>query len=100
MNQRQNNQRYGEHFFEEEDYYKPVRDVNFYSKSYIEYERNGDGKPYQSKNTLMKLKQCMKNFINNLQKSGTWEIQLTIAINFFSFKTLMQSVRGSNALKE
>ena len=38
-------------------------------------------KPYQSKNNLMKLNQCMKDFINNLQKSGTWEIQLTIVIN-------------------
>ena len=28
---------------EQEDYYKPVRAVSFFSNNYIEYESNGDG---------------------------------------------------------
>ena len=40
-------------------------------------------KPYQSKNTL---KRCLKDIINNLKKSDTWKIQLTIAITFIFCK--------------
>ena len=29
---------------------------------------------------------ALKSIINNLQKSGTWKIQLTIEINFVLFK--------------
>ena len=54
---------------QKEDYYKAVREVNLYRKNYIEFEVMVTKiKPYQSKNNLMKLNQCMKVFINNLQK--------------------------------
>ena len=40
-----------------EDFYKPVRVGNFWSNNYTGCESNDDkNKPYQSKNTLMKLK--------------------------------------------
>ena len=35
---------------------------------------------------LDKIRLYLKNIINNLKKSDTWKIQLTIAINFISFK--------------
>ena len=40
-------------------------------------------KPYQSKNTLMKLNRTYKTMP---KKSDTWKIQLTTAINFLSSK--------------
>ena len=42
---------------EKEDYYKPVKLGNFWSKSYIEYEIDGDRNKIQSylKNILIKL---------------------------------------------
>ena len=40
-----------------EGYYKPVRVGNFWNNNYTRCESNDDkNKPYQSKNTLMKLK--------------------------------------------
>ena len=40
-----------------EDFYKPVRVGNFWNNNYTGCESNDDkNKPYQSKNTLMKLK--------------------------------------------
>ena len=42
-------------------------------------------KHYQLKNILIKLA-LLKDIINNLKKFDTWKIQLTIAINFISFK--------------
>ena len=38
-----------------EDYYKPVSVGNLHSNDYIEYEMVIEIKPYQSKNTLIKL---------------------------------------------
>ena len=42
-------------------------------------------KHYQLKNILIKLA-LLKDITNNLKKFDTWKIQLTIAINFISFK--------------
>ena len=54
-------------------------------------------KPYQLKNIMIKLNHQtlkLKGTINNIKKSDTWAIQLTIAINFISsLKTLLQSVQ-------
>ena len=54
-------------------------------------------KPYQLKNIMIKLNDQtlkLKGTINNIKKSDTWTIQLTIAINFISsLKTLLQSVQ-------
>ena len=69
---------------EEEDYYKPVNVGNFWSNNYNEYESDGDRyKVLSIKAYLNKIRLYLKD-INNLKKSDTWKIQLTIAINFMS----------------
>ena len=75
------------HFGQEDDHYKIVRVSDFWDSSYIKYENNGD----KNKNLLVilyfnKLEPYLKDFINDLQKSGTWKVQLTNAINFISTK--------------
>ena len=74
-------------FVEEEDYYKPLRTVNFYGNNYIEYESNGDrNKTLSFKEYLGELKLYLKDTINNLKKFDTWKIQLAMVINFISSK--------------
>ena len=77
-------------FFQHEgewNYYKPVRLSNFWSNNYIEYESKGDrNKTLSVKIYLNKIRPYFKNIINNLKNSDTWKIQLTMAINFISFK--------------
>ena len=69
----------------EENYYKPVRLSNFWSNNYIEYESNGDrNKTLSVEEYLNKIRPYLKDIINNLKKSDTWKIQLTIANNFIS----------------
>ena len=75
------------HFGQEDDHYKIVRVSDFWDSNYIKYENNGD----KNKNLLVilyfnKLQPYLKDFINDLQKSGTWNVQLTNAINFISSK--------------
>ena len=68
---------------EDENYYKPKRIGNFYSKNYIEYEGNSDrNKTLSIKEYLDKIRSYLKDIINNCKKSDTWNIQLTITINF------------------
>ena len=50
--------------------YIPLRVSNFWKKIYIEYKSNGD--------------RNLKDIINNLKKSHTWKIQITIANTFIS----------------
>ena len=70
---------------ENENYYKPIRVSNFYSNNYIKHESNGNrNKNLSSEEYLNKLKSYLKDIIIDLQISGTWKIQLTIAINFIS----------------
>ena len=70
---------------EEENYYKPVRINNFWSNNYIEYESNSDtNKALTVKEYLNKIRLYLKDIINNLKKSNTRKIQLTIANNFIS----------------
>ena len=70
---------------EEENYYKPVRVNNFYSYNYIEYKSNGDNNKILSvEEYLNKISPYLKDIINNLKKSETWKIQLTMANNFIS----------------
>ena len=69
----------------ERNYYKPVRVSNFWSNNNIEYESNSDrNKTLSVEEYLNKIRPCLKDIINNLKKSGTWKIQLTIANNFIS----------------
>ena len=70
---------------EEENYCKPVRLSNFWSNNYIEDESNGDrNKALSVEEYLNKIRPYLKDIINNLKKSDTWKIQLTIANNFIS----------------
>ena len=70
---------------EEENYYKPVRLNNFQSNNYIEYKSNGDkNKILSVEEYLNKIWPYLKDIKNDLKKSGSWKIQLTIAINFIS----------------
>ena len=77
---------------EEDDYYKPVRLGDFWNNIYMEYECNGDkNKNLSVKEYLDEIKLCLRDIIINLQKSGTWKVQLTIAITLFLLKMLMKS---------
>ena len=82
---------------EEENYYKPVRVILFWSNNYIEYE----GKCYRNKTLsveecLNKIRPYLKDIINNLKKCGTWKIQLTIENNvIFSIDNHEQHVMHS-----
>ena len=71
----------------EENYYEPKRVNNFWDNSYIKYESNG----YKYRNLsldeyLNKIETYLRNIIINLQNSVAQKIQLTIAINFISWK--------------
>ena len=69
----------------EEDFYKPLRESNYWSKNYIEYKSKGNRKSIPVEEYHNKNKLYLKH-INNLKKSDTWRIQLTITINLFSSK--------------
>ena len=74
-------------FKQEDDYYKPIREGNFWNSNYIEYESRGDrNKNLSVKEYLDKIKIYVRDITINLQKSDTWKIQLTIVINFISNK--------------
>ena len=65
------------------NYYKPVRINNLWSNNYCEYESNGDrNKTLSDEEYLNKIRLYLKDIINNLKKSDTWKIQLTVANNF------------------
>ena len=70
---------------EEENYCKPVKVSNFWSNNYIEYEGNDDrNKTLSVEKYLNEIRAYLKDIINDLKKSDTWKIQLTLAKNFFS----------------
>ena len=57
------------------------------AKSYIEYESTRDGnKTLSVEEYLNKTRSYLKDIINDLKKSNTRKIQLTIAINVISSK--------------
>ena len=75
------------HFEQEEDYYELKRVYNFWKNNYMGYESNSDKNRNLSLDEyLNKIETYPRNIIINLQNSDTWEIQLTIAINFISSK--------------
>ena len=70
---------------EEENCYKLVRVNSFWSNNYIEYENNSDrNKTPSVEENLDKISLYLKVIKNNLKKSDTLKIQLTIAKNFIS----------------
>ena len=57
------------------------------SSNFIEYETNGDrNKTLSIEEYFIKIRPYLKDIINDVKKSDTWKIQLTIAINFASSK--------------
>ena len=69
------------------NYYKPVRVNYFCNNNYIEYESKGNkNKTLSVEEYLNKIRSYLKDMIDNLKKSNTWKIQLTIAIYFISSK--------------
>ena len=88
LKQLKNAKRYYEYFWawkEEENYHKPVRVSNFWSSNCIVYKNNCDrNKSLSVEEYLNKIRPCLKDIINNLRKSNTWKVQLTIANNFIS----------------
>ena len=55
------------------------------SNNYIEYKSNGDkNKTLSVEEYFNKISPYLKDIINNLKKSDTWKIQLTVASNFIS----------------
>ena len=74
-------------FKQEDDYYKPIRVGNFWNNNYIEHESSGDRSKNLSVNEYLdKIKPYLRDIIINPQKSDTWKIQLTVAINFIYSK--------------
>ena len=72
-------------FEEENDYHKPMKVDNFWNNNFIKYESNSDkNKNLSVKEYLNESKSYLKDVITDLQKSSTWKIQLTIAVNFIS----------------
>ena len=66
----------------EENSYKSATVNNFWSKNYIEHESKGEtNKTLSVEEYLNKIRPYLED-INNLKKSYTWKIQLTIANNF------------------
>ena len=60
-----------------------MRVDNFWSNNYIEYESNRDrNKTLPVEEYFNKIRPYLKDTINNLKKSDTWKIQLTIANSF------------------
>ena len=70
---------------EEENCYKLVRVNSFWSNNYIEYENNSDrNKTPSVEENLDKISLYLKVIKNNLKKSDTLKIQLTIAKKLYS----------------
>ena len=70
---------------EEKNYYKLLRVTYSWNNNNLEYESNDDrNKTLSVEEYLNKIRSYLKDIINNLKKSDTWEIQLTIANNFIS----------------
>ena len=68
-----------------QNYYKPVRVNNVWSNNYVEYKSNGNRfKTLSVEKYLDKIRQYLKDIINDFKKSDIWKIQLTIANNFIS----------------
>ena len=66
-----------------ENYYKPVRVSNFWSNNDTEYESNHNwNKALSVKKYLNEIRPYLKDIINNLKKSDTMKIQLTIGVKF------------------
>ena len=56
---------------------------NFWSNNYIEYKNNGDrNQTLLVEKYLNKSRPYLKEIINDINKSDTWKIQLTVTVNY------------------
>ena len=70
---------------EEQNNYNTVGVNNFWSNNYNEYKGNADrSKTPSFEEYFNKIRPYLKD-INNVKKSDTWKIKLTIASNFISY---------------
>ena len=63
-------------FRQEDDYYKPVREGNFWNNNYIEYESNGDKNKNNSKRISYTNETLLKRYYN--QSSKFWYMKSSI----------------------
>ena len=72
---------------DEDDYYKPIRNVNVFSSNYTEYEssRNKD-KSLSVKEYLNIIRPYSSDMINDLKTQDELKVELMMAINFMSPK--------------
>ena len=86
------------YLLKEDGYYKALTLGDFWSNNYIKYESNLDrNKSLLEEEYPNKIKPYLRDIITDLQKSWTWKIYLTIAINFiFSKDTNEEQVMYSN----
>ena len=89
----------------DKDYYKPLKTKSAFNGNFIEYESNGDkDKNLSAKKYVNMIRPYLSNIINDYKafknlkvrssnevfdyetQLGEWKIQLTMAINFISFK--------------
>ena len=72
---------------EEKNSFKTERVGNFGRNNYVKYKSNRDkNKTLSVEEYLNKTRPYLKDIINDLKKSDTYKIQLTIKINFLSSK--------------
>ena len=71
----------------EENYYKTIRVNNLWSNNYIEYKSKGDTiRILLVEKYLHKIRPYLRDIVNDPKQSYTLKNQLTITINFISFK--------------
>ena len=71
----------------DKEYYKPIKTKSAFNGNYIEYESKGD----KDKNLLPieyfdMIRPYLRDMINDHKTRREWKIQLTMRINFISFK--------------
>ena len=70
---------------EDEDYYKPYKIQTAFNNGYVEYISNGND-DLSIAQYLHEIRPYITNLINKHKKLKEWKIQLTMTVNFLSFK--------------
>ena len=71
----------------DEDYYKPIKTKSAFNGNYMEYETKGDkDKTLSPKKYLHMIRPYLRDMINDYKTRREWKNQLTMQINFISFK--------------
>ena len=76
----------------DEDYYKPIKTKIAFNDNYIEYESKGDkDKNLSAKEYFDIIRPYLRDMINDHKTRKVWTIQLTMQINFISFKDFKET---------